>query len=91
MVKKNAIIQEQEQHRIVTEKLLARQPNSCAAEQNNYQRDVKKKSKQMMAMASELNMHHAQVKTTPKSFFADMQYLVCLLSKTCFFLFLSGE
>ncbi|KAL7473378.1 hypothetical protein ACHAXS_013830 [Conticribra weissflogii] len=61
VIKKNSIIQEQEQRQIEMEKNLARQPGFDVVEQmNSYQQDVKKKSKQMKAMASELNMHQAQ-------------------------------
>jgi hypothetical protein len=44
------------------EKTLARKPGPEIVEELNvYQNDVRKKSKQMKAMASELNMHQAQV------------------------------
>lgn len=62
VVKKNTIIQEQEKRQLEMEKSLARQPGPEMAEQlNSYQNEVRKKSKQVKAMAGELNMHHAQV------------------------------
>ena len=65
VVKKNNIIQEQEKRQQEMEQTLSRQPGPEVAEQlNYYQNDVRKKSKQMKAMASELNMHQTQVSIT---------------------------
>lgn len=62
IVTKNGIIQKLQQKQIDIEKLLARKPGPEISEElNAYQNDVRKKSKQMKAMAGELNMHNAQV------------------------------
>ena len=62
VVKKNVIIQEQEKRQLEMEKSLARHPGPEMAEQlNSYQNEVRKKSKQVKAMAGELSMQHAQV------------------------------
>lgn len=63
MITKNGIIQKQQQQQLEMETQLARRPGlEIFEELNAYQNDVRKKTKQMKAMASELNMHHAQVR-----------------------------
>jgi len=62
VVEKDLLIQEKEKlyHELKT--ILARQPGPEVAEQLNvYQQTLKEKTRQMKAMASELNMHQAQV------------------------------
>ncbi len=62
VVKKNAIIRDHEERQLDTEKAMARHPGPDMAEQLSfYQNDVSKKTKQMKAMASELNMHQTQM------------------------------
>lgn len=62
VMKKNIIIQKQQQQQLELEKLLARQPGPEISEELTlYQSNVRKKTKQMKAMASELNMNQAQV------------------------------
>ena len=62
VVQKNSLIQEHEKRHKDMEKDLARRPGHDAAKQiNAYQHDIRKKSKQMKAMSSELNMQQAQV------------------------------
>jgi hypothetical protein len=62
VITKNGIIQKQQEQYDEVEKALARKPGPEISEELNiYQNDVRKKSKQMKAMASELNMHQVQV------------------------------
>jgi hypothetical protein len=62
VVKKNFIIRDHEKRQLEMEKVMARQPGPDMAEQLSfYQNDVSKKTKQMKAMASELNMHQTQM------------------------------
>ncbi|KAL3802581.1 hypothetical protein ACHAW5_011336 [Stephanodiscus triporus] len=62
IIKKNAIIRDHEKRQLDMEKVIARQPGPDMAEQLCfYQNDVTKKTKQMKAMASELNMHQTQI------------------------------
>ncbi len=70
------------------EKNLARRPGFDVVEQmNSYQQDVKKKSKQMKAMASELNMHQAQVSRFVPRRFGSLNYFELgrsLMTFVCF-------
>ena len=62
VVKKNAIIRDHEKRQLETEKVMARHPGPDMADQLSfYQNDACKKTKQMKAMASELNMHQTQM------------------------------
>eukprot|EP00948_MAST-09A_sp_MAST-9A-sp1_P003143 g3143.t1 len=62
VVEKNLKIQEQEKLYLELKNILARQPGPEVAEQLSvYQQNLKEKTRQMKAMASELNMYQAQV------------------------------
>lgn len=62
VVEKDLIIQEKEKLYAELKSILARQPGPEVAEQLSvYQQTLKDKTRQMKAMASELNMHQAQV------------------------------
>lgn len=62
VVEKDVIIQEKEKLYMELKNLLARQPGPEVAEQLSiYQQNLKEKTRQMKAMASELNMYQAQV------------------------------
>uniref|UniRef100_A0A0K6S8X7 Uncharacterized protein n=1 Tax=Chromera velia CCMP2878 TaxID=1169474 RepID=A0A0K6S8X7_9ALVE len=62
VVEKDLQIQEKEKLYVELKNILARQPGPEVAEQLTiYQQNMKDKTKQMKAMASELNMYHAQV------------------------------
>lgn len=60
--RKNSVIKEHEKRKQEMEKTIARQPGPDVSEQLNFfQNDARKKTKQMKAMAGELNMHQTQV------------------------------
>merc|ERR1711918_174319 len=62
VVEKDLLIQEKEKLYVELKNILARQPGPEVAEQLTvYQQNLKKKTTQMKAMASELNMYQAQV------------------------------
>jgi len=62
VIEKDSILQEQGKKYLEIKKVLARQPGPEVSEQLAvYQSGIKEKSKQMKAMAGELNMHMAQV------------------------------
>jgi predicted RNase H-like nuclease (RuvC/YqgF family) len=62
VVEKDVVIQEKEKLYIELKNLLARQPGPEVAEQLSiYQQNLKEKTRQMKAMAAELNMYQAQV------------------------------
>jgi len=62
VVEKDVIIQEKEKLYVELKNLLSRQPGPEVAEQLSiYQQNLKEKTRQMKAMASELNMYQAQV------------------------------
>ena len=62
VVEKDLLIQEKEKLYIELKNILARQPGPEVAEQLTvYQANLREKTKQMKAMASELNMYQAQV------------------------------
>merc|ERR1711865_808741 len=62
VVEKDLLIQEKEKLYIELKNILARQPGPEVAEQLSvYQQNLKDKTRQMKAMASELNMYQAQV------------------------------
>lgn len=62
MVEKDLLIQEKEKLYMELKNILARQPGPEVAEQLSiYQANLREKTKQMKAMASELNMYQAQV------------------------------
>lgn len=62
MVEKDLQLQEKEKLYIELKNILARQPGPEVAEQLSvYQQSLKEKTRQMKAMASELNMYQAQV------------------------------
>ena len=62
VVEKGLIIQEKEKMYTELKTVLARQPGPEVAEQlTTYQQSLKQKTRQMKAMASELNMYQAQV------------------------------
>lgn len=62
VVEKGLIIQEKEKMYTELKQIMARQPGPEVAEQLTvYQQNLKKKTAQMKAMASELNMYQAQV------------------------------
>ena len=62
VVEKDMLIQEKERLYLELKKILARQPGPEVAEQLSvYQSSLKDKTRQMKAMASELNMYQAQV------------------------------
>eukprot|EP01135_Chromosphaera_perkinsii_P000050 Nk52_evm1s24 gene=Nk52_evmTU1s24 len=62
VVEKELLIQEKEKLYVELKNILARQPGPEVAEQLNiYQQTLKDKTRQMKAMASELNMYQAQV------------------------------
>jgi hypothetical protein len=62
VVEKDLLIQEKEKLYVELKNILARQPGPEVAEQLSvYQHNLKEKTRQMKAMASELNMHQAQV------------------------------
>jgi chromosome segregation ATPase len=62
VVEKGLIIQEKEKLYLELKSILARQPGPEVAEQLTvYQNNLKKKTAQLKAMASELNMYQAQV------------------------------
>jgi hypothetical protein len=64
-VEKDLLIQEKEKLYIELKNILARQPGPEVADQLNvYQGNLREKTKQMKAMAAELNMY--QVKDTRK-------------------------
>eukprot|EP00898_Chlorokybus_atmophyticus_P000353 jgi/Chlat1/1318/Chrsp118S01746 len=61
VVEKDLVIQEKEKLYIELKSILARQPGPEIAEQLSvYQHSLREKTKQMKAMAAELNMHQAQ-------------------------------
>lgn len=63
MVEKDQKIQEKEKLYIEIKKILARQPGPEVAEQLTvYQTNLKDKTKQLKALAAELNMYQAQVR-----------------------------
>lgn len=62
VVEKDLLIQEKEKLYVELKNILARQPGPEVAEQlSTYQGNLREKTKQMKAMASELNMYQAQV------------------------------
>jgi predicted RNase H-like nuclease (RuvC/YqgF family) len=62
VVEKDLLIQEKEKLYIELKNILARQPGPEVAEQLSvYQQNLREKTRQMKAMASELNMYQAQV------------------------------
>jgi chromosome segregation ATPase len=62
VVEKDMLLQEKERLYLELKKILARQPGPEVAEQLSfYQSSLKEKTRQMKAMASELNMYQAQV------------------------------
>eukprot|EP00742_Colponemidia_sp_Colp-10_P001279 GILJ01001378.1.p1 GENE.GILJ01001378.1~~GILJ01001378.1.p1 ORF type:complete len:869 (-),score=252.53 GILJ01001378.1:154-2760(-) len=62
VVEKDLLIQEKEKLYVELKNILARQPGPEVAEQLSiYQQNLKEKTRQMKAMASELNMYQAQV------------------------------
>merc|ERR1711981_1062884 len=62
VVEKDLNIQEKEKLYVELKGILARQPGPEVADQLSvYQHNLKEKTRQMKAMASELNMHQAQV------------------------------
>jgi preprotein translocase subunit Sec63 len=62
VVEKDLLIQEKEKLYVELKNILARQPGPEVAEQlTTYQGTLREKTKQMKAMASELNMYQAQV------------------------------
>merc|ERR1712134_253258 len=62
VVEKDLIIQEKEKLYVELKNILARQPGPEVAEQLSvYQTNLREKTKQMKAMAAELNMYQAQV------------------------------
>eukprot|EP00955_Chlamydomonas_euryale_P009494 101406-Chlamydomonas_euryale.AAC.4 len=62
VVEKDLLIQEKEKLYMELKNILARQPGPEVAEQLSiYQANLREKTKQMKAMASELNMYQAQV------------------------------
>merc|ERR1719473_996737 len=62
VVEKDLLIQEKEKLYVELKNILARQPGPEVAEQLSvYQTSLKEKTRQMKAMASELNMYQAQV------------------------------
>lgn len=63
VVERDLVIQEKEKLYMELKNILARQPGPEAAEQvSTYQAALRDKTKQMKAMASELNMYQAQVR-----------------------------
>ena len=63
VVEKDLLIQEKEKLYMELKNILARQPGPEVAEQLSiYQANLREKTKQMKAMASELNMYQAQVR-----------------------------
>lgn len=66
VVEKDLLIQEKEKLYVELKNILARQPGPEVAEQlSTYQGNLREKTKQMKAMASELNMYQAQVRWRP--------------------------
>merc|ERR1711861_101410 len=62
VVEKDLLIQEKEKLYVELKNILARQPGPEVAEQLSiYQQNLREKTKQMKAMAAELNMYQAQV------------------------------
>ena len=62
VVEKDTLIQEKEKLYVELKNILARQPGPEVAEQLSiYQQNLRDKTRQMKAMASELNMYQAQV------------------------------
>jgi hypothetical protein len=62
VVEKDLLIHEKEKLYVELKNILARQPGPEVAEQlSTYQANLRDKTKQMKAMASELNMYQAQV------------------------------
>ena len=62
VVEKDLMIQEKEKLYVELKNVLSRQPGPEAAEQINvYQANLREKTRQMKAMASELNMYQSQV------------------------------
>merc|ERR1711865_359884 len=62
VVEKDLLIQEKEKLYVELKNILARQPGPEVAEQLSvYQHNLKEKTRQMKAMAAELNMYQAQV------------------------------
>lgn len=62
VVEKDLLIQEKEKLYVELKNILARQPGPEVAEQLSiYQQNLREKTRQMKAMASELNMYQAQV------------------------------
>merc|ERR1711964_582331 len=62
VVEKEVVITEKEKLYVELKNILARQPGPEVAEQLSiYQQSLKEKTRQMKAMASELNMYQAQV------------------------------
>lgn len=62
VVERDLLIQEKEKLYMELKNILARQPGPEVAEQLSiYQANLREKTKQMKAMASELNMYQAQV------------------------------
>ena len=61
-MEKELLIQEKEKLYVELKNILARQPGPEVAEQLSvYQQNLKDKTRQMKAMASELNMYQAQI------------------------------
>lgn len=61
-VEKDMLLQEKEKLYVELKNILARQPGPEVAEQLSvYQQSLKEKTRQMKAMAAELNMHQAQI------------------------------
>lgn len=66
VVEKDLLICEKEKLYMELKNILARQPGPEVSEQLTiYQANLKDKTKQMKAMASELNMYQAQVRAGP--------------------------
>merc|ERR1711957_835376 len=64
VVQKNSIIQETENRQLEMKKDLARQSgkDELSMKINSYQHEIRERSRQLKAMASELNMQQAQCK-----------------------------
>jgi chromosome segregation ATPase len=76
VVEKDLLIQEKEKLYVELKNILARQPGPEVAEQLSvYQQNLKDRTRQMKAMASELNMYQAQVN--------EYKYEIERLSREC--------
>lgn len=68
VVEKDHVIAEKEKLYLELKAILARQPGPEVAEQLSvYQSNLKDKTRQMKALAAELNMYHAQVRAPCRS------------------------